>query len=132
VATLRPVREVRLPSYAVRDGNFWVAECIPLGVASQGDSLEETLNLLAEATEETIANLLALGKDPLTAARPSKESITEFAALQAQAHVEVTDLNVPDNVRFVVLDLLMSIPASDVAKSRSRYVGVAAPISMAC
>ena len=134
--TFRPIRNYRLPSYAVRDGDAWVAECIPLGVASQGDSLAEALDMLAEGTEETMANLVARGMDPLTAARPSEELIAEFASLQAQAHIEIDVLSVPDGVSFVVFDLLMPMPKQTTAtgsvRPTKRYDGLAAPLPMAC
>ena len=136
MATLRPTRNYRLPSYAVRDGDAWVAECIPLGVASQGDSLVEALDLLAEGTDDTIANLVARGMDPLASGRPSEESIAQYASLQAQAHVEIDVLNVPDNVSFVVFDLLMPIPkqmaAIGSARPTKRYDGLAATLPLAC
>jgi predicted RNase H-like HicB family nuclease len=135
MATLRPTPIVRLPSYVVRDGDAWVAHCVPLGVASQGESLLEAIELLDEATTETIANLTQRGADPLTSRKPCRETLEEFLALQSQVQIEVDVDHIPEGVTAILFELMVPMAqqsnSSETVKLAKTYDHLSAPFSMA-
>ena len=135
MATIRPTTIVRLPSYVVRDGDAWVAHCVPLGLASQGDSLLEAINLLDEATAETIANLTQRGVDPLASRKPCRETLEEFLALRSQVQVEVDLDYIPASVTAVLFDLMVPTAQHSTAnvtvKLAKTYDHLSAPLSVA-
>jgi predicted RNase H-like HicB family nuclease len=124
-----------LPSYVVRDGDAWVAHCVPLDVASQGESLLNAITLLDEATTETIANLTQRGMNPLTMRKPCRETLEEFLALQSQVQIEVDLDHIPEGVNAVLFDLMVPMAgysnANETVKLAKSYDHLSVPFSMA-
>jgi predicted RNase H-like HicB family nuclease len=98
----------RLPSIirrAEKVPGAWVAECVPLDIATQGDSLEHALEMLVDAVDMIVDDDLERGVDPLRTRIPSPESVAQLQALLAGPLVPVDIRNV-DAEATVVLALV--------------------------
>jgi predicted RNase H-like HicB family nuclease len=112
----------------------WVAECIPLGVVTQGDSLKHAIDMLAEAVDMVIDDDLQRGVDPLQTRAPLDESSGEFAKLMSHPLTPVDVEAVDASVSIVVVMLKVvrpHVPAMAVSERPSlakRYESLMAPL----
>jgi hypothetical protein len=139
MATIRALTNYRLRSYVLRDGDAWVGHCLPLGVVVQGDSLIGAVALLAECAQETVANLVERGVNPLTAfGPPSDESIAEFESLKARPQTMISSLEeaAQDNLPSAIFDLLLPMPPQSElppwATLAKPYDSLSVPSAVAC
>jgi len=137
MATRGQFASCTLPSIVTRAADVpgaWVAECIPLGVVTQGDSLKHAIDMLAEAVDMVIDDDLQRGVDPLQTRAPLDESSGEFAKLMSHPLTPVDVEAVDASVSIVVVMLKVvrpHVPAMAVSERPSlakRYESLMAPL----
>lgn len=118
MASVGRLAQCRLPAIIRRcdeDGEVaWIAECIPLGVVTQGDNLPHALDMLVEAVDLVIDDDLGRGVDPLEARHPSRDLLEDWQRISGGPLVPVDHCQVDDSVDTVValIDVLRpEIPA---------------------
>jgi predicted RNase H-like HicB family nuclease len=83
----------------------WVAECVPLDIATQGDSLEHAMAMLVDAVDLVVDDDLERGVDPLSSRSPSPEALEELNWLLRGPLMPV-DVNSVDQSVQVVLAMI--------------------------
>lgn len=121
----------RLPAIVRRVDDAWVAECVPLDVMTQGDSLEHALDMLVDAIDLVIDDDLERGVDALRARRPSDRSMSQLSRLMAAPlePVDVKNVDVSVSVVLALVDVVRPVvPAMALSRSpQLRYVPLGAP-----
>ena len=111
MASVGRLARCRLPAIIRRceeDGEVaWVAECVPLGVVTQGDTLLHALDMLVEAVDLVIDDDLGRGVDPLETRHPSDEVLDDWQRISR---------GFPSAATAVIVDVV----AHDVRCSRFR------------
>jgi len=89
------------------DEGFFVSECVELGIASQGDDLEDALDMALDATEVYLQGLAELGElDAVLLRKNVKIHTTRPRSVALRGQVRPGDLIKP---------LVMSIAPSGVS-----------------
>lgn len=95
-----------LPSVVTRTTDVpgaWVAECVPLGVVTQGDSLQNAIEMLVEAVDLVVEDDLSRGLDPLRARKPLPGSTEELAAFMSRPMTSIDVSKADDSVAAVLV-----------------------------
>lgn len=112
----------------------WVAECVPLGVVTQGDSLKHAIDMLAEAVDLVIDDDLQREVDPLKTREPLPESANELAQLMSHplTPVNIDAIDASVSVVIVMLEVVRPrVPAMGLNERPSlvkRYESLMAPL----
>jgi predicted RNase H-like HicB family nuclease len=123
-----------LPSVVTRATDVpgaWVAECVPLGVITQGDSLQHAIEMLVEAVDIVVDDDLERGVDPLQTRKPIPGSADEVASLISRPLMALTDVSKADDSVSTVLVMVNvvrpHVPAmksDDLGKPSERYQSI--------
>lgn len=137
MASLGRFASCTLPSIVTRAQDVpgaWVAECVPLGVVTQGDSLKHAIDMLAEAVNLVIEDDLSRGVDPLKVRKPIEESVTEFARLMSHPLTPINVDTIAPSVSMVIVMLNVvhpEVPAMGIQEPLllvKRYESAMAPL----
>lgn len=74
--------EAHLHLLILRDEEQWVAICLDLGVVTQGDTLDEARDMIADAIIETVADDIVHGFDPLDRPKSDDEMWQRYVSVQ--------------------------------------------------
>lgn len=129
MASIGKLASCQLPSVLTKAPDVpgaWVAECIPLGVITQGDSLQHAIEMLVDAVDLVVDHDLSRGVDPLQARRPIPGAAEEYAAMMAHPlrEVEISQVDESVSTLLVMLNVVrprvpaMSAGASNPTESR--------------
>jgi predicted RNase H-like HicB family nuclease len=129
-----------LPSVVTRADDVpgaWVAECVPLGVITQGDSLRHAIEMLVEAVDMVVDDDLSRGVDPLKTRVPLPGSVEELATLMSHPLQPVDIAHADDKVSTVLVLVRVVRPhvpamgSSEAEELEKRYTPVGSPLTVA-
>lgn len=140
MATVGRFASCTLPSILTRASDVpgaWVAECIPLGVITQGDSLQHAIEMLVEAVDLVVDDDLARGADPLKVRAPIPGSTEELMALMSHPLQPIDIAHADASVSTVLVMVQVVRPQVPVMSSGAtvqpaqRYTPIGSPLNAA-